>query len=92
MPTDAASDGPFASGLDEAGPGLVGVGLRVTDDEEAKAELAEKGLTPVTSLEATEFSEYYYHHKPFGGIYLSISEVPDPLETTLKVEGGGLHK
>lgn len=79
-------DTELARFLEENGPGLYGVTLRVPDVEAAKAELAEKGIDPVGRLNADGFAEVFYHPRDFEGMFVAIAEFKErhPVEYTMK--------
>lgn len=82
--------GPGAAGdairafLDENGPGIYGLVLQVADLEEARAELADNGVEPTYELHYSDFNEYFYHPKHFGGVFLAISEFPHAVEMNIR--------
>jgi len=69
--------------LEANGAGLYALSLRVTDLEEAKDHLAERGLEPVGQFEANDFSEVFYHPRHFDGAMVILAEyhAPHPAET-----------
>jgi len=67
--------------LDEYGSGLYGLSVRVEDKEEARRELAEKGVEPVGHTGTGQFSEYFYSPADFGGVFVFIAEFPHAVET-----------
>lgn len=71
--------------LDENGPGLYGVAFQVDDVEQAREELAEKGVEPVYVEDHNEFLEYFYHPKHFGGVFVALSEFPHSAEMNFKI-------
>lgn len=80
MPRDAESE--VARFLDENGPGLYAVSLRVDDLETAVDELSEEGIDPVGEYESNDFCEVFYHPRHFGGAFLILAEyeAPHPAE------------
>jgi 4-hydroxyphenylpyruvate dioxygenase-like putative hemolysin len=76
-PGDA--DGDVADLLREAGPGLCGVTFRVADLEEAKAELAAKGLEPFRELDIEHAPEALYRLEAFGGMFLVLTAYEHPV-------------
>lgn len=67
--------------LDEHGPGLYALALRVADVDHARRELAEKDIEPIYTEEQHDFLEYFYHPRHFNGVLLALSEFPHPVET-----------
>lgn len=60
--------------LDDHGPGLYALSLRVVDLDAAVAELAEQGLDPVGEFEAADFREAFFHPDAFGGALVILAE------------------
>lgn len=76
--------------LENNGPGLYGVAFRVTNLDEARDHLAEKGVDPVGRIDWADFHELFYHPRDFGGVFVLIAEFPHPVETNVRQEFGGL--
>lgn len=78
-------DGEIERYLDEHGPGLYGLALRVADVEAAREELAAEGVEPVQSYEEATMTEYFYHPDDFAGVMLILREydAPHSLEAAL---------
>lgn len=64
--------------LDERGPGLYAVSVRVADIETAEAELADKGVEPVGGLDHEHVVERFYHPSDFGGAFVILVEYDAP--------------
>lgn len=64
--------------VDEHGPGLYALSLRVTDLDAATAELAEKGVEPVGEFEMGDFREAFFHPQNFGGAFVILAEYDAP--------------
>jgi len=71
-------DGEIARFLDENGPGLYAMSLRVADLDAAEAELADGGLEPVGEFESPDFRERFYHPAAFGGAFVILAEYDAP--------------
>ncbi|MEF8842345.1 MAG: VOC family protein [Haloarculaceae archaeon] len=71
--------------VEEHGPGLYALSLRVADLDAAEAELAAKGVEPVGAFEAKDFRESFYHPRNFGGALLILAEydAPHPAATAM---------
>ncbi|MFC7157672.1 VOC family protein [Halomarina halobia] len=69
--------------LEENGPGLYAVSIRVHDLDGAIEELSRKGVDPVGEYEANDFAEVFYHPQHFGGAFVILAEydAPHPAET-----------
>lgn len=69
--------------LDENGPGLYAVSIRVHDLNAAVKELSDEGVDPVGRYESNDFSEVFYHPRTFGGAFVILAEydAPHPAET-----------
>jgi 4-hydroxyphenylpyruvate dioxygenase-like putative hemolysin len=80
-PRDDGSE--VARFLNENGPGLYAVSLRVDDLDSAVEELSQKGVEPVGEYETNDFSEVFYHPRRFGGAFVILAEyeAPHPAET-----------
>ncbi len=78
-------DGEIARFLDENGPGLYALSLRVADLDAAEAALAEQGLDPVGEFESPDFRERFYHPAAFGGAFVILAEydAPHPVASAL---------
>lgn len=77
------SGGELNRFLDEYGPGLYAVSLRVADLDVAAAELAEKGVETVGEYRANDFAEVFLHPRYFDGAMVILAEydAPHPSET-----------
>jgi catechol 2,3-dioxygenase-like lactoylglutathione lyase family enzyme len=64
--------------IEENGPGLYALSIRVGDLEEAREELAEKGVHPVGRFDHADFSEDFYHPSNFGGAFVILAEYDAP--------------
>lgn len=64
--------------IEENGPGLYALSLRVTDLAEAMDELAEKGVEAVGHYDHDDFAEAFYHPKEFGGAFVILAEYDAP--------------
>lgn len=69
--------------VEEHGPGLYAVSIRVADLDDAQSELAEKGVHPVGRFAHGDFDEAFYHPENFGGamVILAEYEAPHPAVT-----------
>lgn len=85
-PRDADSE--IARFLEENGPGLYALSLRVADLDAAEAELADRGLEPVGEFEFAAFRERFYHPAAFGGAFVILAEydAPHPVATALSAD------
>lgn len=79
------SDGELRRFVEEEGPGLYGLSLRVTDARAAQRELAEEGVEPFMEYREGEFLEYFYHPRDFSGVMVILAEYPGthPLEAAV---------
>lgn len=64
--------------IEENGPGLYALSLRVTDLEQAMAELEAKGVEAVGHYDHGDFAEAFYHPKEFGGAFVILAEYDAP--------------
>lgn len=64
--------------LEENGPGLYALSLRVHDLDKAVAELAEKGVDTVGEFEHANFREAFLHPAKFGGAMVILAEYEAP--------------
>lgn len=64
--------------VEENGPGLYALSIRVADLDAAVAELAEKGVEPVGEFEANDFREAFFHPREFGGAFVILAEYAAP--------------
>lgn len=64
--------------LEENGPGLYALSIRVADLETAVEELSEKGVEPVGEFADQDFAEAFYHPKHFGGAFVILAEYEAP--------------
>lgn len=78
--TPRSDDGAVARRLEEHGPGLHALCLRVEDLDEATAELAGKGLDPIIESDDGDSKSAFYHPEAFNGVFLQLMEYPHPLE------------
>jgi methylmalonyl-CoA/ethylmalonyl-CoA epimerase len=69
--------------IDENGPGLYAVSLRVHDLKMAVEELSAKDVDPVGEYESNDMREVFYHPRNFGGAFVILAEyqAPHPAET-----------
>jgi 4-hydroxyphenylpyruvate dioxygenase-like putative hemolysin len=86
-----ASDGEIARFVEEEGPGLYGISLRVSDAEAARQHLAEEGIEPFQQYQEGEFLEFFYHPRHFSGVMVIVAEYPatHPLEAFVTAERRG---
>lgn len=75
-PGDA--DDAVASFLEDQGPGVYGIVLRVRDLEDAKTELAEQGIEPIMEAGAADAPEAFYHPREFDGVFTILTEYTHP--------------
>jgi 4-hydroxyphenylpyruvate dioxygenase-like putative hemolysin len=70
--------------LEQNGPGLYAISIRVADLDAAREELTEKGVDPVGQYAAENFAELFYHPRHFGGamVILAEYEAPHPAVTS----------
>lgn len=74
-------DGILAERLEEGGPGMHALVLRVDDLEAAKAELAEKGVEPIMEGDPdSETKTAFYSPREFDGVLLELTEYPHPMD------------
>lgn len=71
-------DDAVASFLEDQGPGVYGIVLRVRDLEDAKAELAEQGVEPIMEAGADDAPEAFYHPREFDGVFTILTEYTHP--------------
>ncbi len=64
--------------LEENGPGLYALSLRVRDLDEATAELDAKGVDTVGEFEHADFREAFLHPAHFGGAMVILAEYEAP--------------
>lgn len=64
--------------LEEHGPGLFGVVVRVADIDAAREELAAKGVDPIGDETPDGVRELHYHPSDFGGVYTLLTAYPHP--------------
>lgn len=83
--TPRSDDGEVARFLQEQGPGLYAVSLRVGDVEAATAELADQGVESVGRFDVEGVTEVFFHPRDFEGAFLILAEYdsPHPMETAL---------
>lgn len=76
--------------IDEHGPGLYALSLRVADLDAATAELAGKGVDPVGTFEMNDFREAFFSPRHFGGALLILAEydAPHPAATAMTADTG----
>lgn len=86
--TPRDDDGEVARFLEEHGPGLYAVSLRVTDLEAARESLARKGVEPVGEYRSGRFEELFYHPRSFAGAFVILAEydAPHPAESAAEHE------
>lgn len=71
-------DNEVARFLEENGPGLYAISIRVADLDEAREELAAKGVDPVGQYASADFAELFYHPRNFGGAMVILAEYDAP--------------
>lgn len=64
--------------LEENGPGLYALSIRVADLDAAVDELGENGVEPVGKYEHADFAEAFFHPKHFGGAFVILAEYHTP--------------
>lgn len=64
--------------LEENGPGLYALSIRVGDLDAAIEELAEKDVDPVGQFAHDDFAEAFYHPRHFGGAFVILAEYDAP--------------
>lgn len=64
--------------IQENGPGLYAISIRVADIEAAEAELAEQGVEPVGGIDHEDVVERFYHPENFGGAFVILVEYEAP--------------
>ncbi len=74
--------------LEEHGPGLYALSIRVADLDEAKDELADKGIHPVGRFAHGDFDEAFYHPENFGGAMVILAEYEAPHPAITAAAGG----
>jgi methylmalonyl-CoA/ethylmalonyl-CoA epimerase len=81
--TPRDDDSEVARFLNENGPGLYAVSLRVDNLDSAVEELSKKGVDTVGEYNTNDFSEVFYHPRRFGGAFVILAEyeAPHPAET-----------
>ncbi|MFC1919564.1 VOC family protein, partial [Chloroflexota bacterium] len=70
--TSPVGPGPVAKTLDRQGEGLVNIALKVSDVEEAKAHLAQRGVHPVEAFSYKGISEAHYHPRDTFGVRVEL--------------------
>ena len=74
-------EGVLSERLEEGGPGMHALVLRVADIDEAKAELEEKGVEPIMEGgEEGETKTAFYSPRDFDGVLLELTEYPHPMD------------
>lgn len=73
-----SEDNEVARFLEEHGPGLYAVSIRVSDLEAAREELAENDVYPVGRFAHGEFDEAFYHPENFAGAMVILAEYDAP--------------
>lgn len=74
-------EGVLAERLEEGGPGMHALVLRVADLDEAKEELAEKGVEPIMEGgDEGETKTAFYSPREFDGVLLELTEYPHPMD------------
>lgn len=73
-----SEDGEVSRFIEENGPGLYAVSLRVANLDAAREELSEKGVEPVGEYEQNDFREIFYHPNHFGGAFVILAEYAAP--------------
>lgn len=80
------SEGEIQRYLNENGPGLYGLALRVADVEAAHDELAADGVEPIQSYEEGPLMEYFYHPDDFAGVMVILCEYDAPHSLEVAME------
>lgn len=73
--------------LEENGPGLYALSIRVADLDAAVEELAEKGVEPVGEYAHADFAEAFFHPRHFGGAFVILAEYHAPHPAVTASEG-----
>jgi methylmalonyl-CoA/ethylmalonyl-CoA epimerase len=73
--------------LEENGPGLYAMSIRVEDLDEAVDELAAKDVDPVGQYAHDDFAEAFYHPKHFGGAFVILAEYDAPHPAVMASSG-----
>lgn len=76
--TPREEDNEVARFLEENGPGLYAISIRVADLDEAISEVAERGADPVGTFDHGDFAEAFYHPMHFGGAFVILAEYDTP--------------
>lgn len=71
-------DGPVAHFLEEHGPGVFAIGVRVADLDAAKAALDEHGVQPLDEDVREDFAEAFYPPETFNGVMTILTEYDPP--------------
>lgn len=81
--TPKTDEGQVAQFLEQNGPGLYALSIRVADLDAAEAHLNSKGIEPVGRYDSADFRESFYHPRHFGGAFIILAEydAPHPAET-----------
>ena len=81
--TPKTDEGQVAQFLEQNGPGLYALSIRVADLDTAEAHLDSKGIEPVGRYSSADFRESFYHPRHFGGAFVILAEydAPHPAET-----------
>jgi len=81
--TPKTDEGQVAQFLEQNGPGLYALSIRVADLDAAEAHLNSKGIEPVGRYNSADFRESFYHPRHFGGAFIILAEydAPHPAET-----------
>jgi len=86
--TPRGEDNEVSRFLEENGPGLYALSLRVEDLETAKSELADEGITPVGEYATGNFVEVFYHPENFGGAMTILAEYDTEHPAVVAAESG----
>lgn len=76
-------DNEVARFIEENGPGLYAISIRVGDLEAAREYLAAKGVDPVGQFANGDFAELFYHPREFGGAMVILAEYDAPHPATV---------
>lgn len=76
-------DNEVARFLEENGPGLYALSIRVADLEAAREHLSANGVEPVGQFASEDFSELFYHPREFGGAMVILAEYEAPHPATV---------
>jgi hypothetical protein len=74
----SGDEGGVSDFLEERGPGLFGLVIRVASAVAAKEELADMGVEPIAEEAPNDVKEFHYHPKDFAGVYTIITSYSHP--------------